>query len=279
MVLFLIVLFPVFVWAAGFDSGYNTGGTTSGVASCTDCYLYANAPATVNWLDITDLTVNSVTANSISTPAGASTTQSLTVGTSPNQANITSGGALNFAGTAGINWDSTVDTLATINWSTVTPMKTGGINWQSVQDLDGSGVGGRVFSKEINATINSPATGITLLWQNLTGMVMTLTKLTGYATASSSGALVDVKGDTNGAVNWSSINEIEPIDFTTLVDPDGLGTGAAAGINYYNLTQAQVGTINWSSIQNYDYIGINWQAGAPTEAHVAIQGKLNGAGN
>jgi len=123
-------------------------------------------------------------------------------------------------------------------------------------------------NKEITAAIVAP-NSITgkdklVLWKNLTGFVLNITKLFGSASASSTVSLQKI-GSTGTGVNWSDIDEIESLPISTLETTNG--------INWYygEVTSG----INWTTVQANEYIGINWTSGSPDSVLLEIQGWLD----
>jgi hypothetical protein len=200
-----------------------------------------------------------LSASSLTMPAGASETQSLIVGTAPNQFKIDANGYAYDGG---------------INWADFEQIKEAGINWTDIQELAGSGRGGAVYSKTVTINDASPTT-LWDYWQNLTGMIFTVKKVTASATSSVAGLpLLACGGDAGGAVNWGDCQRIEPLDITTKTW-EGLD-----GINWYSMDELAENGINWTSIEQLDHIGINWiDMTSPTAVRVSIWGNITGAGN
>lgn len=266
-------------------------GLAGSVINWTDLEA-TTSPTSLNWIDTTLIT------GEVQTPAGESSTQSLLVGTAPNQLQIDANGQIKKyagTGTAGLNWtDWDKIQTANINWSDVKGselweeginwadmtgglMPSGGINWIDVQNLAGTGRGGTVYAKNIHATINSPTVDApNVIWQNVTGMTYNLTKVMASSTSATSAALFRAGYNTNGGINWADITEMEPLDMNELSDPAGLY--ASGTINWSDIKQAQVGTINWATLQDDEYMGINWGSISPTETKITVEGYLTGAG-
>lgn len=209
-----------------------------------------------------------VVVNSMSTPAGASNTQSLTVGTKVGEADPVNGfyvdanGIVHATGTGGINW------------SNFPPVTAEGINWTTVQDLNGLGQGGYVYSKRVTLAQGSPtAAQLDPIWPNLNGMVMNVLRVFGISSSSGTASVVRVGGNSNGDTNWNDINVIASLNFKNL------STGPT-GINWYSMDTLSSGDgINWGTIQPYDRVGINWDSVSPTTASTTIEGYMTGNGN
>jgi hypothetical protein len=192
---------------------------------------------------------------------------------------------------AGINWTSLTQDIqrGAVNWTLVNDIQPAGINWSVGTDPDLSAEGRLSYdsdddalrgydgsnqvvlgrkNKEITAAIVAP-NSITgkdklILWKNLTGFVLNITKLFGSASASSTVSLQKI-GSTGTGVNWADIDEIESLSISTLETTDS--------INWYygEVTSG----INWTTVQANEYIGINWTSGSPNSVLLEVQGWLN----
>ena len=230
--------------------------------------INSNAPTGINWIDL-DPILGDVTAASISVPAGESSTESLVIGTSPNQITVSAAGQISADGTAGINW---VD---------FPQVKEVGINWTDIQTLACTGPGSMVNCKQLTYVAENPSTE-QVIWKNLTGMTARILKIDAVAAAPSGVAglpLLDCSstGDCTSpgtcGINWNDCTEIEKIDIDTLTMTHG-------AINWNEIDIGAMGGINWADIAPMHNIGINWiDVTSPTEIRLTLWNWLFGTGN
>ena len=197
----------------------------------------------------------------------------MVVGDAPNQFKVDANGAI-YDGT--FNWvDLEKISSEGINWGDMDAgeLSEFGINWISVQDLIGTGRGGAVYTRQVTIKDASP-TQLTDYWQNAYGMTFTIDEILANATASVAGLpLLSCNGDTNGGINWIDCNQIEALDITNESYVQG-------DINWYAADQAQIASINWSTIEDNDHLCVNWtDMTSPTDTKITVRGHLTGAGN